>query len=131
MGPSYGKDFNEPAPRRILVVEDEIFIAMELESVLTEAGFGVIGPVPTVASALALLGSQRPDAAVLDVNLRGERVTSVAETLTAMGVPFILASAYGGADVASDAVLAGARNLGKPTQPATLLAALTDLLDRR
>jgi DNA-binding response OmpR family regulator len=112
-----------------LCVEDEILIAMELELVLTEAGFGVIGPVPTVAAALALLAGRRPDAAVLDVNLRGERVTPVAEALRAMAVPFVLTSAYGGAELASDAALAGARNVGKPTKPALLLDALRDLLD--
>lgn len=104
---------------------------MELELVLTEAGFEVIGPAPAVAAALALLAGRRPDAAVLDVNLRGERVTPVAEVLRAIGVPFVLASAYGGAELAPDAALAGARNVGKPTRPAVLLGALGDLLDRR
>lgn len=104
---------------------------MELELFLTEAGFEVVGPVPAVAAALAILAGQRPDAAVLDVSLRGERVTPVAETLRAMGVPFVLASAYGGADLASDAVLAGARNVGKPTRPAVLLGALRDFFDSR
>jgi hypothetical protein len=68
---------------------------------------------------------------VLDVNVRGERVTPVAEALSAMGVPFVLASAYGGAELRSDAALASARNVGKPTRPADLLGALRDLLDRR
>ena len=128
MGSIPGED---PAPRLILVAEDETLIALELELNLTDAGFGVIGPAPTVAAALVLLAGRRPDAAVLDVNLRGERVTPVAETLRAMGVPFVLASAYGAAELASDAALAGARNVGKPTMPAVLLGALRDLLDRR
>jgi DNA-binding response OmpR family regulator len=115
----------------VLVVEDETFIAMELELVLTEAGFEVIGPVPAVAEALALLVGRRPDAAVLDVSLRGERVTPVAEALRAMGVPFVLTSAYSAVDIASDVALAGARNIGKPTSRVALLGALRDLLDRR
>jgi hypothetical protein len=48
-----------------------------------------------------------------------------------MGVPFVLASAYGGAELASEAALVGARNVGKPTMPAVLYAALKDLLDCR
>jgi len=120
-----------PAPPQILVVEDETLIALDLEFCLTDAGFGVIGPVPTVSAALALLRTRRPDAAVLDVSLRGERVTPVAETLRAMGVPFVLASAYGGSELDGDAVLAGARNVGKPTTDAVLLRALKGLLDGR
>jgi DNA-binding response OmpR family regulator len=112
-------------------VEDETLIAMELELALTEAGFEVIGPVPEVAAALALLACRRPDAAVLDVHLRGERVTPVAEVLLAMGVPFVVTSAYGVEELALDAALAGARNLGKPTRLAVLLRALRDLLDNR
>ena len=130
MGSTSGEGPAGRAPREVLVVEDEILIAMELELVLTEAGFGVIGPAPAVAVALALLAGRRPDAAVLDVNLRGERATPVAQALRAMGVPFVLTSAYGGAELASDAALAGARNVGKPTEPAVLLGALRDLLDR-
>lgn len=80
---------------------------------------------------MALLTNHRPDVAVLDMNLRGERVTPVAEALKAMGVPFVLASAYAAAELASDAALAGACNVGKPTVRAVLLGALQDLLVRR
>ncbi|WP_207540370.1 response regulator [Sabulicella rubraurantiaca] len=126
-----GESPGGPGPCQVLVVEDEAVIALQLELILTDAGFVVIGPAPTVAAAMALLASQRPDAAVLDVNLHGERVTPVAEALTAMGVPFVLSSAYDAADLASDAVLAGARNVGKPIKLAVLLEALRGFLDRR
>ncbi|MCW8088259.1 response regulator [Sabulicella glaciei] len=131
MGSLSGESPGGTAPCQVLVVEDETFIALELELNLTEAGFVVIGPAPTVAAALALLASHRPDVAVLDVNLRGERVTPVAEALKAMGVPFVLTSAYSAADLASDAVLASARNVGKPTKRTALLGALRDFLDGR
>ena len=129
MEPATDQGPGGPTPRQILVVEDETLIAMELEDALTEGGFGVIGPVPDVAAALAVLARRRPDAAVLDVHLRGERVTPVAEALKAMGVPFVLTSAYGREELASDAALAGSRNIGKPTTLAVLLGALGDLLD--
>ena len=57
-------------------------------------GYRVLGPASTVAEALRLLAAERPDVALLDVNLRGETVTPVAEALRTRGVPFVLASAY-------------------------------------
>ena len=84
--------------RQILVVEDEFLIAMELEQTLRRAGYQVVGPAPSLGTALELLRQVRPDAAVLDVNVGGERVTPVAEVLRAMAVPFVLASGYGAAD---------------------------------
>ena len=124
-----GKRPDTTVARQVLVVEDEFLIAMELEQILTDAGFRVIGPVATVAAALAIIEKQRPDLAVLDVNLRGERVTPVAKALQVMNVPFVLASAYERADLVMDAPLAGTLNVGKPTMPAVLCRALRDILD--
>src|SRR3712207_8803154 len=67
--------------RRILVVEDEYFIADDIARALTGLGAEIVGPAPDVESAAALL-SQRPvDWAVLDINLQGEMVYPVAEAL--------------------------------------------------
>lgn len=109
---------------RVLVVEDEFLIAMEVGAILKNDGFEVIGPVSTVAAALNSIHAATPDAAVLDVSLHGERVTPVAQVLLAMKVPFVLASAYVPADLLGEPALASARNLGKPTSPAALLAAM-------
>jgi DNA-binding response OmpR family regulator len=111
---------------RVLVVEDEFLIAMELRAFLEDAGFEVLGPVPTVASALDAVGSELPDAAVLDVNLYGERVTPVAVALAARNVPFVLASAYSSADLEGEPVLAAARNVGKPVARNALVAAMNE-----
>ncbi|MDK4702183.1 response regulator [Rhizobium sp. CNPSo 4062] len=105
----------EIPPRIVLVVEDEFFIAIELESVLTRSGFKVLGPASSVDQALDLLRSQRPDAAVLDVTLGGEKVTPIAVLLKSWDVPFVLASASDAAELARHDVLAEALNLGKPT----------------
>ena len=105
----------EIEPQTVLVVEDEFFIAIELESVLTRSGFDVLGPASSVDQALDLLKSQRPDAAVLDVTLGGEKVTPVAVLLKQWGVPFVLASASDPAELARHDVLANVPNLGKPT----------------
>ena len=115
-----------PEPSRgplVLVVEDEFLIAMDLGRTLGRHGYRVLGPASTVGEALRLLEGATPDAALLDVNLRGELVTPVAEELRARGVPFVLASAYDRAQLTAE-VLAGAPNVGKPVNTRRLLAAL-------
>lgn len=81
--------------RRILVVEDEALVAMLVEDALLDSGAQVLGPVATVAEALALLGREAPDAAVLDLNLAGEPSTPVADALAAQKIPFVVATGYG------------------------------------
>ena len=112
----------------ILVVEDELLTAMELETTLRSAGYQVLGPAANVGAALELLRDERPDAAVLDVNLAGEWVTPVAEVLRAMFVPFILASGYGAADLLAEPVLRDAVNIGKPSRSERLLKEVRDVL---
>ncbi len=113
-----------PDGRLVLVVEDEFLIALDLEQLLRRHGWRVLGPAATVAAALRLLrDGEAPDVAVLDVNLRGEPVTPVAEELRARGVPFVLASAYDGHELGVVA-LAKAPSVGKPTDERRLLAAL-------
>jgi two-component SAPR family response regulator len=80
---------------RILVVEDEALIAVMVEDMLTEMGSEVVGPVGTIESALELALKEELDAAVLDVNVRGERIDPVAEVLLARGVPVLFATGYG------------------------------------
>ena len=106
----------EPLPlpgRLVLVVEDEVLVAMDLELLLHQHGWRVLGPAATVAEALQLLAGQMPDAALLDVNLQGELVTPVAEQLRARGVPFVVVSAYPSPGRMA-AALAGAPAVGKP-----------------
>ena len=109
--------------RLVLVVEDEILIAMDLELLLQRNGWRVLGPAATVAEALWLLQGETPDVASLDINLRGELVTPVAEELRARGVPFVLTSAYDGQELTVPA-LAKAPKVGKPTEERRLLATL-------
>ena len=115
-------------PARILVVEDELLTAMELDATLRSSGFQVLGPAPNVSAALALLRTERPDVAILDVNLAGEWVTPVAEVLRAMSVPFILASGYGAADLHAEPVLRDAVNVGKPSGSELLLKEVRKVL---
>lgn len=114
--------------KRILIVEDQMFVAWELQETLIAAGFAVLGPVASVRGALELLRIERPDAAILDANLDGEWVTKVAQNLNANGVPFLLTSGYAQADLQSHPVLGAAVNLGKPTSADRLLRELGRLL---
>ncbi|MFZ5668422.1 MAG: HWE histidine kinase domain-containing protein [Pseudomonadota bacterium] len=79
---------------RILIVEDAVLLAMELEAGLVEAGATIAGSAAELGEAMDMV--DRPiDAAVLDANLNGESVTPLAETLRAKGVPFVFATGYG------------------------------------
>jgi CheY-like chemotaxis protein len=84
----------ELAGKTILVLEDEPIIAMALEDHLEFAG-----AVPVVAATLAqaheAVERQQLDAAILDVNVHGEKSYAVAESLSARGIPFVFASGYG------------------------------------
>ena len=115
---------------RILVVEDEYLIALELHDVLTSAGYRVLGPARDIDAALAMLNAERPDAAILDVNLAGQWVTPVAEVLQAASVPFILASGYIAADLQAAPVLRDVVNVGKSWRPEFLLKVLSAELTR-
>jgi CheY-like chemotaxis protein len=79
---------------RVLIVEDELLIALDLEAILDGLGCAVLGLAATVPEALRLLAADPPDLALLDLNLRGTRSTPVALALTAGGVPFIAVTAY-------------------------------------
>ena len=82
--------------KRILIVEDEYALASELAQYFERQGAIVAGPVGTVKSALALVAREGPrlDAAILDINLRNDRVYPVADKLIALGVPIVFATGY-------------------------------------
>jgi CheY-like chemotaxis protein len=81
--------------RQLLIVEDELLIALELKSILEQLGGIVVGPARSVAGALQLLSETAPDAALLDVNLGGDRVTPVAQACRERSIPFALVTGYG------------------------------------
>jgi CheY-like chemotaxis protein len=82
---------------RVLVVEDEPVVAMCLEDMLGALGCVPVGPAARLAEGLALAEQEQLDAAILDINLAGERSTAIAELLRRRGVPFAFASGYGAA----------------------------------
>jgi len=83
------------AGRRILVVEDEFFLAEDVVKGLEANGAQVVGPVADIDDALDLIDeTEHLDAAVLDLNLRGEMAFAVADALIERGVPFVFATGY-------------------------------------
>jgi DNA-binding response OmpR family regulator len=85
--------------KRVLVVEDEVIVAMAIENELLDAGAEVVGPAGSVGDALRLMelaaGDGGLSAAVLDIRLAGEAVTPVADALAERRVPFLFATGCG------------------------------------
>ena len=79
---------------RILVVEDELLVAMLIGDALREWECEIIGPVPTIDLAIAAVRQHTLDGALLDSNLIGRAITPVAEELSARAVPFIMVTGY-------------------------------------
>lgn len=110
------------AGRHVLVVEDEFFIADDLRTVLAKAGADVVGPVPDAQQALRLVAERRVDLAVLDINLKGEKIFAVADALKARDIPFVFATGYDPAVVPER--FHGVRRWQKPFNMAQLVASL-------
>lgn len=113
--------------RRILIVEDAVLLALELEAGLTEAGAIVVGAAVDVDEALKM-SARSFDVAVLDANLNGQPVTPVAEALSARGKPFIFATGYGDAAPAPEGF--DAPVVRKPYNVAQIAAAVAEALQR-
>src|SRR3712207_9551920 len=81
--------------KRVLVVEDDYFLAEDMRTDLERAGAEVVGPIPRLKQALDLLArGERLDGTVLDINLAGEMVYPLADALRERGVPFVFATGY-------------------------------------
>src|SRR3546814_9846381 len=93
MGAVTGDD-RSLAGLRILVVEDELLVALELEMMLIGLGCDVVGPASRLEKAMQLAAAEAIDGAILDVNLRGRPVYPVATALKARGIPFLFSTGY-------------------------------------
>lgn len=115
--------------KRILVVEDDYYLADEMCQDLRRQGAVVLGPAPTPFYAMQLLGRRGVDGAVLDVRLHGTTVFSLADELTRRGTPIVFATAYG--DEAMPERYKSRPRLTKPYDRSRLLEALVELGQRR
>jgi CheY-like chemotaxis protein len=116
------------AGRRVLVVEDETIVSFLLEDMLEELGCGEVWHAGRIVDALDLLNRQRPDAAVLDVNLAGELSYPVASRLDTLAVPFVFATGYGAPGLPER--WGGHLVIQKPFQLEALASAMRVLLER-
>jgi len=80
---------------RILIVEDEMLVAMNIEDMLLDLGHEVAGIASRLEPALALAAEGEFDLALLDVNLAGQASFPVAAILRGRGLPFLFATGYG------------------------------------
>ncbi|GEP10801.1 response regulator [Methylobacterium gnaphalii] len=118
---------NPLSGRRILVVEDDYFLADDLQRRLRASGAIVLGPVPSVEGALGLVDRETVDAASIDVKLGVEMAYPVADALRARGVPFLLTTGYDQASLPER--YAKAPRLEKPVAVEEVLRALGRLLN--
>jgi DNA-binding response OmpR family regulator len=105
---------------RILIVEDEAYLAADLAEALRARGAIVIGPAATLEDAYRAVASHWIDRAVLDVNLDGELSFPIADRLEAAGIPYVIATGY-----AADALperFRGKPRLEKPYRAEALAA---------
>jgi CheY-like chemotaxis protein len=79
---------------KILVVEDELLIALDLEDLLTGLGCSVVGPAFNLKQGMRLIESETFDGAILDINLGGETVFPLADALADRSIPFVYVTGY-------------------------------------
>ena len=112
---------------RVLVVEDEYLVAILIEEILESAGCTVMGPIPRLREALDAVDHDDYDAAVLDVNLAGERINPVADALSERNVPFLFVTGYGANALPSE--YAERPHICKPFRMAELIGALSSVVN--
>jgi CheY-like chemotaxis protein len=113
---------------RVLVVEDEFLVATLIEDMLVAAGCVVAGPIPRLSEAVDAVGSGTFDAAVLDVNLGGDRVYPVADALSRRNIPFVFVTGYSSGGLPRE--YNGRPRLCKPFKMADLLDTLSSVVAR-
>jgi DNA-binding response OmpR family regulator len=133
MAPSTGPADARFGGARVLIVEDQPLIALDLESAIIDAGGTVSGPATSVAEAKGLCDQSDISAAILDVNLRDGLITPVAAALCARNIPVVFHTGHAGE---MDAVLEDAcchqyAVVDKPALTETVVAALLALLQRQ
>jgi CheY-like chemotaxis protein len=109
------------ARKRVLIIEDENIVALNIASEVTSRGAVVIGPVGTVDGALKAIKNADVDGAIVDINLRGTPAFAVADALTNRQIPFVFATGYA-FDV--PARHANVQRFEKPTKPSVICSAL-------
>jgi DNA-binding NtrC family response regulator len=113
---------------RILIVEDEYIISVELGAMLAAAGAEAIGPCQTLAQAHSLIGRDRISGAILDFRLGGDTSLPLTRQLHQRGIPFLFFTGQVNTKQIS-AEYPGAKVIAKPFQRPAILAAIVDMLE--
>ena len=116
-------DQSAPTAGRVVIVEDELIVAMDMEDFLSDHSWDVVATVPTAAKALAALDDHNPDIVILDLNLNGETTLPVVRELKQRNIAFLVVSGYGDLR-SSDPLLSGVTILSKPWNGDLLLKEL-------
>src|SRR5258708_16288920 len=115
-------------PDDVLIVEDDLIIALDFEDTILGFGVKTVRTAASVAEALEVIADRAPDFALLDVGLVHEKSFAIAERLDALKVPFVFVTGYG-ADVRLPAAFADKRRLPKPYSAEALQAMLRSQSD--
>lgn len=116
--------------KRILVVEDEALLALDLRFALEDRGAAVVGPCYRLSSALSTVQAGRIDAAILDVDLMGETVFPLADLLKQANVPFVFHTGRHNPQALSE-IYRDTPICCKPTDPAAVADTVFALLEAR
>jgi CheY-like chemotaxis protein len=111
---------------RILIVEDEYYLADDLAAALAGAGAEVLGPAATLEEAQSYVRDAQFDCAILDMNLRGDMAFPVADRLHEAGIPFLIATGYNSASLPER--FAGVPRVEKPSDSGKIIEAIPRLL---
>ena len=111
---------------RILIVEDEYYLADDLASALRSAGAEIVGPAGTLEEAQAFVEGDGFDCAVVDMNLRGDMAFPIADRLREAGIPFLIATGYNEASLPER--FADVPRVEKPSDTRTVVEAIPALL---
>ncbi|CAA9544861.1 MAG: hypothetical protein AVDCRST_MAG23-2442 [uncultured Sphingosinicella sp.] len=114
---------------RILIVEDEYYLAEDIADALTDRGVEVLGPVGTIEEASQAVSRADFDCAIVDMNLRGDMAFPIADQLGQAGIPFLIATGYNSASLPDR--FAHVPRVEKPSDPAAIIDAVSPLLGRR
>ena len=125
--PSLKARHRQTVARRILIIEDDPMIGMEIEEILSDAGFHTLGPAPSADQALKAIATSEFDAAIVDGKSPGKAVDAVVGALTARNVPFVVLTGSSSRSCLADAGTS-IPLVAKPIEPIKLISSLATVL---
>ena len=110
---------------RVLIIEDEYYLAADLEAALRSESADVVGPICQLSDAVQAVAKAHFDVAVIDINLQGEFVYDLADELRSRGIPFVFATGYSAETIPSR--FSDVLRFEKPFEPACIARHLIQL----